>query len=112
MKGAFQVSRNTKKNIAKRKRKIDKKLKKRNWENQSRPMLSGNNIHYDVDGRHHGICCGGIGIIHQMVQKMRLPDEINSKLELLTPHLPYHESDHILNIAYNILAGGTMPGRY
>jgi hypothetical protein len=22
-------------------------------------------------------------------------------------HLPYHESDHILNIAYNILSGGT-----
>ena len=21
-------------------------------------------------------------------------------------HLPYHESDHVLNIAYNILAGG------
>ena len=21
-------------------------------------------------------------------------------------HLPYHESDHVLNIAYNVLAGG------
>jgi len=101
------VSTNSKKNIAKRKRKIDKKLKKRNWENQPCPMLGGNNIHYDVDGRHNGISCGGIGIIHQMVQKMRLPVEINSKLELLKRHLPYHESDHILNIAYNILAGGT-----
>ena len=70
-------------------------------------MLSGSNIHYDIDGRHSGISCGGIGIIHQMVQKMGLPDEINSKLELLKRHLPYHESDHILNIAYNILSGGT-----
>jgi len=25
---------------------------------------------------------------------------------LLKVHLPYHESDHVLNIAYNILAGG------
>jgi hypothetical protein len=42
-----------------------------------------------------------------MIQKMGLPAEINSKLELLKRHLPYHESDHILNIAYNILSGGT-----
>jgi len=70
-------------------------------------MLRGSNIHYDIDGRHSGISCGGIGIIHQMIQRMGLPAEINSKLELLKRHLPYHESDHILNIAYNILSGGT-----
>ena len=27
-------------------------------------------------------------------------------LHLLKRHLPYHESDHVLNIAFNILAGG------
>jgi len=101
------VRSNTQRNIEKRKRKIDKKLKKRNWEDQPHPMLRGSNIHYDIDGRHSGISCGGIGIIHQMIQKMGLPAEINSKLELLKRHLPYHESDHILNIAYNILSGGT-----
>jgi len=101
------VRRDTQKKLENRKRKITKKLKKRNWEDQPRPMLSGSNIHYDIDGRHSGISCGGIGIIHQMVQKMGLPDKINSKLELLKRHLPYHESDHILNIAYNILSGGT-----
>ena len=26
---------------------------------------------------------------------------------MLKIHLPYHESDHVLNIAYNLLAGGT-----
>jgi len=101
------VRSNTQRNIEKRKRKIDKKLKKRNWEDQPHPMLRGSNIHYDIDGRHSGISCGGIGIIHQMIQRMGLPAEINSKLELLKRHLPYHESDHILNIAYNILSGGT-----
>jgi len=101
------VKSNTQRNIEKLKRKIAKKLKKRNWEDQPHPMLSGSNIHYDIDGRHSGISCGGIGIIHQMIQKMGLPAEINSKLELLKRHLPYHESDHILNIAYNILSGGT-----
>ena len=33
-------------------------------------------------------------------------EEINTKLKLLKVHMPYHESDHVLNIAYNILAGG------
>src|SRR5262249_47266929 len=32
--------------------------------------------------------------------------EIDRKLHLLKRHLPYHESDHVLNIAFNILAGG------
>ena len=32
--------------------------------------------------------------------------EIDEHLFLLKKHLPYHESDHVLNIAYNILAGG------
>ena len=58
---------NSQKNIEKRNRKLAKKLKKRNWENQPRPMISGSNIHYDVAGRHNGISCGGIGVIHQMV---------------------------------------------
>ena len=29
-----------------------------------------------------------------------------ASLQLLKIHLPYHESDHVLNIAYNLLAGG------
>ena len=29
-----------------------------------------------------------------------------SNLSLLKVHLPYHESDHVLNVAYNILCGG------
>ncbi|MBW2591928.1 MAG: transposase, partial [Deltaproteobacteria bacterium] len=70
------------------------------------PMLSASNIHYDVDGRNKGIANGGIGIIHQMVGKCGLVNEIDRHLELLKRHLPYHESDHILNMAYNVLAGG------
>jgi hypothetical protein len=32
---------------------------------------------------------------------------IDRRLNLLKVHLPYHESDHVLDVAYNILAGGT-----
>ncbi len=69
-------------------------------------MLSASNIHYDIDGRNKGIANGGIGIIHQLAVKTGLVDEIDDRLELLKRHLPYHESDHVLNIAYNSLAGG------
>jgi hypothetical protein len=41
-----------------------------------------------------------------MVQRLGLVKEIDQHLELLKVHLPYHESDHVLNLAYNILAGG------
>ena len=69
-------------------------------------MMSAANIHYDIDGRNQGIASGGIGIIHQLSRKSGLIDEIDNRLKLLKRHLPYHESDHILNVAYNILAGG------
>jgi len=36
-----------------------------------------------------------------------LVDELDQRLELLKVHLPYHESDHVLNVAYNVLCGGT-----
>ena len=105
-KGAFRVKRNIFQKLAKRKKKIAKRVKKRNWENQARPMLSASNIHYDMDGRNKGIANGGIGIIHQMAGKSGLVNEIDTRLELFKRHLPYYESDHILNIAYNVLAGG------
>jgi len=36
--------------LAKRKRKIEKRLGRRNWEDQERPMFKGSNIGYELDG--------------------------------------------------------------
>jgi hypothetical protein len=36
-----------------------------------------------------------------------LINDIDRNLNLLKRHLPYHESDHVLNIAFNVLAGGS-----
>ena len=36
-----------------------------------------------------------------MVQGCGLVEEINARLKFLKVHVPYHESDHVLNIAYN-----------
>ncbi|MEK0340441.1 MAG: transposase, partial [Nitrosopumilus sp.] len=45
--------------------------------------------------------------VHALATKLGLPEQIDSGLELLKVHLPYHESDHVLNLAYNVLCGGT-----
>ena len=68
--------------------------------------MKGSNIHYEMSEKVQAISCGGIGVIHQMVKRIGLEKEINANLKLLKLHIPYHESDHVLNIAYNILAGG------
>ena len=69
-------------------------------------MLRGSNIHYEMVARNGAINCGGIGVFHQTVKKIGLIEEIDAKVELLKMHVPYHESDHVLNIAYNILVCG------
>jgi len=46
-----------------------------------------------------------------MVLKLGLPTRINDALRLLKMHRSYHESDHVLNVAYNLLCGGrTLDG--
>jgi hypothetical protein len=48
----------------------------------------------------------GIGLIQRLVQELGLAAEIDQRLVLLKLHLPYHESDHVLNLAYNALCDG------
>src|ERR671911_1516149 len=54
-----------------------------------------------------GIAPGGLGAIHLLARKIGLIRDLDENLHLLKRHLPYHESDHVLNIAYNLLAGGS-----
>jgi hypothetical protein len=70
-------------------------------------MLATRNIAYEVADRTVALGSGGIGAIHLMVQNIALPQVIDDCLKLLKFHAPYHESDHVLNLAYNVLAGGT-----
>jgi hypothetical protein len=70
-------------------------------------MLTASNIHYELSDRNRGLACGGIGAIHVLAGQLGLVEAIDKRLHLLKVHLPYHESDHVLNIAYNLLAGGT-----
>jgi hypothetical protein len=73
----------------------------------SRPVFSAGRIGYDVAHRDRAITCGGLGAIHALVQDLGLPAAIDDHLHVLKLHLPYHESDHVLTLAYNALCNGT-----
>ena len=87
-------------------RRIKKRLDNSPGPERPVPMMTASNIHYEPADRVRGLCAGGIGAILLMVQKIELVKDIDRELHLLKRHLPYHESDHVLNIAFNILAGG------
>jgi len=70
-------------------------------------MMTASNIRYEVADRTRGTGCGGIGSMHVLARQLGLIDAIDDRLHLLKIHLPYHESDHVLNLAYNALCGGT-----
>jgi hypothetical protein len=70
-------------------------------------MMTATNIHYELADRVHGLGAGGIGAMLLLARRTGLIADIDRSLHLFKRHSPYHESDHVLNIAFNILAGGT-----
>ncbi|MHC4753114.1 MAG: IS1380 family transposase [Planctomycetota bacterium] len=86
---------------------MSKRLERRQWPEQSRPMFRARNIHYEMADRVRAVDCGAVGAFHQLARNTGLIREIDKNLHLLKRHLPYHESDHVLNIAYNALTGGS-----
>jgi hypothetical protein len=70
-------------------------------------MLTASNIHYELSDKARGLSSGGIGAMQLLARRTGLIEAIDERLHVLKVHLPYHESDHVLNIAYNLLAGGT-----
>ena len=92
--------------LNRRKRRILRRIVNKPGVERPAPMLAASNIHYEIADRVRGIAPGGIGAIHLLAQKLGLIPDINDGLHLLKRHLPYFESDHVLNIAYNLLAGG------
>ncbi len=94
--------------IAARKRRLQQRLDKDNYpDDLSRPMIRCTAPQYELAGRASGTAYGGIGLVHQLVRDLGLAEAIDKRLHLFKVHLPYHESDHVLNLAYNALCGGT-----
>ena len=104
---AFRVKAKDSRILRKCKREIKRRIDRRNFPAGQAPVLRGSNIHYEVSDRVRAIDCGGVGAFHLLAQNSGLVEALDDSLDLLKIHLPYHESDHVLNIAYNTLTGGT-----
>jgi Transposase DDE domain group 1 len=93
--------------LNRRKRRILRRIENKPGVERPEPMMAASNIHYEIAEKVRGIAPGGIGAIHLLARKVGLIRDIDEGLHLLKRHLPYHESDHVLNIAYNLLSGGS-----
>ena len=90
-----------------RQQRILGRLDKSNFpDDLEKPMFGSGSIQVEVAQRSVGTAYGGIGLVHQLVKRLGLVAEIDQRLHLFKFHLPYHESDHVLNIAYNALCDG------
>jgi len=103
----FRVNTKVRRQLKTRKQRIARRLGQMDRAATARPELSASNIDYEIADRTRAIAAGGIGAVHVLVKRLGFDRAINDRLDLLRVHLPYHESDHVLNIAYNLLAGGT-----
>ena len=98
----------SRRNLARRRRKVAARhARAGHWGARPKPMLNAGKVSYEVGGNVEATCFGGVAAVHRLVRRLGLAERIDADLELLKVHLPYHESDHVLTLAYNVLCGGT-----
>lgn len=104
---AFQMNQTVARRLAKRKRRITRRLRRaRRRQDTGWPDLPVGKVTYEISDRVNALAHGGLGAVHQLVQNLDLPRRIDENVRVLKAHRPYHESDHVLNLAYNVLCGG------
>jgi hypothetical protein len=109
MKGAFQVKEIIRQKLDAAKREIERRLEPAQGGRE--PRESGREfqpppIVYEMADRTQAIGAGGIGAMQQLAVHVGLIDAIDAQLAILKRHRPYSDSDHVMNIAYNVLCGG------
>lgn len=93
--------------LAKKKRQIKRRLAKaRQRQDSGQPVLPQTEVSYDLAERAQAMPHGGLAAVHKLALRTGLVRRLDAALELLKVHRPYHESDHVLNIAYNVMCGG------
>ena len=95
------------KRMQSRQRRIERRLDRFNFpDDMSRPVMRDTKTHYELADRAIGTAYGGIGLVQQLVRRLELPREINCRLSVFKIHLPYFESDHVLNLTYSTMCDG------
>ena len=92
--------------LATEKRRIERRLDRAVKVNHAGPVLSASHICYEIAEKTKAIAHGGIGAIARLVRSTGLAARIDADVKVFKVHQPYYESDHVLNIAYNLLCGG------
>ena len=104
---AFRVNQSVRYELRKRKQNIERRLAQAAPSgDRGRPVIGRQRPHYEFARRTRATQHGGIAAAHQVVVQSGLIEGIDAGLKVLKRHRPYHESDHVLNIAYNALCGG------
>ncbi len=93
--------------LAKKSRSLQRRLERKPYKDQTKPMFKHLNMTYEMAERTQATPYGGVGAIHALVGALGLDTAINQGIPLLKFHVPYLESDHVLNISYNVISGGT-----
>jgi hypothetical protein len=92
--------------LEERKAEIEARLDPSYQPQSTRPVIGGASTRFEVSGRVQAIHCGGLASIHAMVGSIDLAAAIDARVSVFKRHWPYLESDHVLNLSYNLLAGG------
>jgi len=93
--------------LEKRKRRVARRLRvARDREDTGAPTLSAAGVRLEMGERVRAFGSGGIALAHRVAVQSGLVEAIDRGVHVLKLHRPYHESDHVLNIAYNVLCGG------
>ena len=93
--------------LAREARSIRRQLKAAVRVNPDGPVLGRSRPVLEMAERSRGVANGGIGLVELVAARAGLAEEINARVQLLAQHRPYFESDHVFNIGFNILCGGT-----
>lgn len=70
-------------------------------------MFAGTNIRVELAEKVRAIGVWGIALVHQLAREVGLVGAIDRRVDVLNIHRPYHEWDHVLNLAYSALCDGT-----
>ena len=92
--------------LARGQRRIEARLGRPARFEPPRPVFAARNLHYEISDRQRGMVYGGIGVFLELARQTGLVDALDRRLHVLKFHFPYHESDHVLNFAFNALCDG------
>ena len=106
LQGGFQVKHSVRRKLDSKKRQHELRIKNQHSHKRS-PMLRCPKTKLELSDRISAVSCGGLSLVQSLVRQVGLAESINGRCPIFKLHQPYTEADHVLNVAFNVFAGGT-----